>query len=119
MHAYRDQYAQMYRDGREIILIAISTDSPQAQYEWARDDEFQFLFGSDEDSEVGRLYGAWQTMRTGAVIDNRTVFVVDTAGVIQYVAAPFREIDPIAYEELSAAIERIAPPLADEEMDEH
>ncbi|HEX9727999.1 MAG TPA: redoxin domain-containing protein [Gemmatimonadales bacterium] len=111
MHAYRDQYAQLFRDGREIILIAISTDAAQAQFEWARDDEFQFLFGSDESAEVGKLYGAWQTTRSGDAIDNRSVFVVNPDGAIEYVAAPFREIDPTAYEELDEAIKRIAPPL--------
>ena len=109
MHAYRDQYAQMFRNGRDIVLIAISTDAAQAQFEWARDDEFPFLFASDEESEVGRLYGAWQTMRSGGTIDNRSVFVVNVEGVIEHVAAPFREIDPVAYEELAGAIARIAP----------
>lgn len=89
-------------------MIAISTDSPQALFEWARDDQFQYLFGSDANAEVGRLYGAWRETQNGA-IDNRTLFVIDPEGRVQYVAAPFREIDPTAYEELGAELERIAP----------
>ncbi len=117
MHAYRDQYAQMFRNGRDIVLIAISTDSPEALFEWARDDEFPYLFASDEESLAGTRYGAWQTTRSGP-IDNRTVFVVNPDGVIEWVAAPFRQIDPTAYEELGAAIQQSAPPLEEDETRE-
>ena len=107
MEAYRDQYAQLFHGGRDIVLLAVSTDLPEAQQSWAEDADFPFLFASDPDSEVGKLYGAWRETR-GGVIDNRTVFVIDPEGVIRWVAAPFREIDPMAYEELGSAIESIA-----------
>ncbi len=113
MEAYRDQYARLFRGGRDIVLIAISTDDADDLASWARDADFPFLFASDPDSKVGRLYGAWRSLPGGGAIDNRTLFVVDPEGVIRYVAAPFREVDPTAYEELAAAIERIAPPLED------
>ena len=114
MQAYRDQYASLFRSGQDIVLISISTDRPQAQYEWARDDQFQFLFASDPDAEVGRAYGAFQARRDGSFINNRTVFIVNDEGVIEWVAAPFREVDPTAYEELAAALEEIAPPSDDD-----
>ncbi len=109
MEAYRDQYAQLFRGGRDIVLLAISTDPPEALRSWAEDADFPFLFGSDPGSEVGKMYGAWRETRRG-VIDNRTVFVIDSDGVIRWVAAPFREIDPSAYVELGTAIDRIASP---------
>lgn len=96
------------------MLIGISTDSPQALMEWARDDEFPFLFASDEEGTVGRRYGAFLDRPGGPPIDNRSLFIVDPEGRIAYVAAPFREIDPTAYEDLGAAIARIAPPIEDE-----
>jgi peroxiredoxin len=105
MHAYRDQYAQLFRNGRDVVLLAISTDSPETLASWAKDDEFPFLFGSDEGANVGRLYGA---------LRSRALFVIDPQGEIAYVAAPFREIDPLAYEELQAAIDVVAPPGSDE-----
>ena len=105
MHAYRDQYAQLFRNGRDVVLIAISTDSPEALASWAKDDEFPFLFGSDEGANVGKLYGAARS---------RALFVIDPNGTIAFVAAPFREIDPMAYEELAAAIDAIAPAPSDE-----
>ena len=112
MHAYRDQYAQLFRGGRDIVLLAISTDAPEDLAAWARDDEFPFLFGSDADAALGKQYGAFIDRPSGA-LDNRTLFVVDPEGHIAYVAAPFREIDPMAYDELGEALERIVPP-ADE-----
>jgi peroxiredoxin len=100
MHAYRDQYAQLFRNGRNVVLVAFSTDSPEALASWAKDDEFPFLFGSDEGANVGRLYGAPRS---------RALFVIDPSGTISYVAAPFREIDPTAYEELEDAIDEVTP----------
>jgi len=112
MHAYRDQYATLFRNGRDVVLVAVSTDAAEALASWARDDEFPFLLGSDQGAVVGKRYGAFVDRPSGA-LDNRTLFVIDPAGKISYVAAPFREIDPTAYEELGAAIDRVAPPRGD------
>ena len=107
MHAYRDQYATMFRDGRNVVLIAISTDSAVTLASWAHDDEFPFLMAGDVHGEVGKLYGAFVPRSSGRPSDNRTVFVIAPDGKISYVAAPFREIDPTAYEELKAAIDSV------------
>jgi len=112
MEAYRDQYARIFRDGRDIVLIAISTDDADDLASWATDADFPFLFGSDSGSVVGKKYGAWRSLPGGGAIDNRTVFVIDAEGVIQFVAAPFREVDPLAYDELAEAIDRIAGPAS-------
>jgi peroxiredoxin len=101
MHAYRDQYATLFRLGRGVVLLAISTDPIDALASWAADDEFPFLMGSDEGGSVGEQYGARRS---------RAVFVVDPEGTITYVARQFRELDPTAYEELGAAIEGIGGP---------
>ncbi len=116
MEAYRDQYAELFRGGRDIVLIAIATDEAQAQYEWARDAEFPFLFASDPGAEVGQLYGAFRARRDGGFIDNRTVFIVGPEGDIQWVAAPFREVDPTAYEELGEALNMFVPEHVEDEM---
>ena len=106
MEAYRDQYARLFRGGRDVVLLAVSSDSPEDLRDWARDAEFPFLFGSDPGSEVARSYGGI----------GRAVFVVEPEGRIAWRALPFREVDPTAYEELERAIDRIAPDRsADEE----
>jgi len=107
MNAYRDQYAQLFKDGRNVVLIGISADADTALASWARDSEFPFLFASDSGAVVGKVYGAFNT-RYG--IDNRNLFVVGPDGRIAYRATPFREIDPTAYTELSAAIGKLIPP---------
>ena len=111
MTTYRDQYVRIFGEpgsGRDIVLFAVSTDSPQDQHEWARDAEFSWLFGSDPGSGVGRMYGAFREGRDGGLIDNRTLFLIDREGRVAWRAAPFREVDPTSYDELAAALERIA-----------
>jgi len=106
MNAYRDQYAQLFKDGRNVVLIGISADPDTALASWARDAEFPFLFASDSGSVVGKTYGAFNTRFN---VDNRNLFVVGPDGKIAYRATPFREIDPTAYTELSAAIAKLIP----------
>jgi peroxiredoxin Q/BCP len=106
MNAYRDQYAQLFKDGRNIVLIGVSADPDTALASWARDAEFPFLFASDTGTVVGKLYGA---LASRAGITNRNLFVVGPDGRIAYRATPFREIDPTAYTELGAAINKLIP----------
>ena len=47
MEAYRDQYASLFRGGRDVILLAVSTDPVEEHASWAADADFPFLFGSD------------------------------------------------------------------------
>ncbi len=105
MHAYRDQYAKLFHGGRNVVLIGISADSSEELASWARDDQFPFLMASDTGSVVGRQYGAYIQRYN---LDNRTLYVVGPDGKIAWRAVPFREIDPTAYVELGAAIDRIA-----------
>jgi len=110
MHAYRDQYAQLFNSGQDIILIAISADPVEELAAWARDDQFQFLMASDANTEIGKMYGALAS-RPG--MTNRNLFVVGPDGTIAYRATPFREIDPTAYTELGAALDKLAPTEAE------
>lgn len=105
MHAYRDQYAQLFKDGQDVVLIAISADPVDTLAAWARDDQFQFLMASDADLTVGRLYGA---LSPRGNVTNRNLFVVGPDGRIAYRAVPFREVDPVAYEDLGRALAEIA-----------
>lgn len=109
MDAYRDQYAQLFRSGKKkhnVVLLAISTDSVGALASWAHDAKYPFQFASDSAGVVGRQYGAFNERYQ---LDNRTLFVIDPKGRIAYRAAPFREVDPMAYSELSAALDSIVP----------
>ena len=103
MNAYRDQYAQLFKNGRNVVLIAISADPDTALASWARDSEFPFLFASDSGTAVAKKYGA---LADNPGMTNRNLFVVGPDGRIAYRAIPFREIDPTAYTELGAAIDK-------------
>jgi peroxiredoxin Q/BCP len=105
MQAYRDQYAQLFKDGQNVILIAVSADPDTTLASWARDDQFQFLMLSDTALTVARTYGALAS-RPGFA--TRNLFVVAPDGKIAYRALPFREVDPKAYTDLGAAIDRLA-----------
>ena len=101
MDAYRDQYATLFKNGRGVVLIAISADPDTALASWARDSEYPFLFASDVATKVARQYGA---LAEDPGLTNRNLFVVGPDGRIAYRAVPFREIDPAAYRDLAAAI---------------
>jgi peroxiredoxin Q/BCP len=106
MNAYRDQYATLFKGGKDVVLLAISADSAAALASWAKDSDFPFTFLSDPAGEAGKLYGAWQS---DIKLDNRSVFVIGPDGKISYQATPFREVDPTAYEELGKAVATAAP----------
>ena len=103
MNAYRDQYAKLFKNGRGVVLIAISADPDTALASWARDSEFPFLFASDSGTKVAQRYGALAD-RPG--LTNRNLFVVGPDGKVAYRATPFREVDASAYTELDAAVDK-------------
>jgi peroxiredoxin Q/BCP len=105
MQAYRDQYATLFKNGRNVVLLAISVDPDTMLANWAREIEVPFAFLSDPGSVVGKQYGA---ISTRAPVNNRNLFVVGPDGKIAYRATPFREIDPTAYTELGAEISKLA-----------
>ena len=103
MDAYRDQYAQLFNNGRSVVLLAISVDTPEDLASWAKDKGYQFAFLSDPGGTVGQLYGAYDSEYK---LDNRTLFIIGSDGKVGYVAAPFRELDRTAYQELGEAVSK-------------
>jgi peroxiredoxin len=95
----------VFNGGKDVVLIAISADPVDQLESWAREDQFPFVMASDSGAAVGRLYGAL-ARRPG--MTNRNLFVVGPDGRIAYRAVPFREVDPKAYEDLGAAVDRLA-----------
>src|SRR5512133_2926350 len=106
MNAYRDQYAQLFNLGQNVVLVAISADSVSDLAAWAKDADFPFLMASDKGLAVAKQYGALSSRGTSS---NRNLFVVGPDGRIAYRAVPFREIDPTAYTKLGAAIDKLVP----------
>ena len=107
MQAYRDQYARLFRSGQNVVLMAISNDAPQELASWARDEDFQFLFGSDPDGSAYTAFGG--DPREGGTVGSRAVVVVDPDGRIAEVIPSFNQVDPGAYTRLQEAIDRVTP----------
>ena len=105
MEAYRDQYAKLFNNGRNVIVIAISIDADTMLSAWARELQSPILFASDIGQTVGKMYGS-----TRGTVDNRSVFVIDPSGKIVKRMQPFNELAQVSYDELEAAVkESIAP----------
>ena len=107
MHAYRDQYAQVFNLGQDVVLIGISADPIEELASWARDDDFPFLMASDAGLEAARHYGAIYEAEDGTRTTNRNLFVIGPDGRIAYTATPFSTLDPTAYEELAEVIDEL------------
>ena len=105
MHAYRDKYQEVFGGGKDVILIAVSADTPEDLAAWAKDDQFPFLMASDKDLTLAKALGA--VGRGGYT--NRNLFVIGPDGKVAYRMTPFREIDATAYTELADAIKKTLP----------
>ena len=104
MEAYRDQYAKLFNDGRNVVVIGVSVDPDTALASWARDLQTPILFASDAGQKVGKLYGS-----TRGGIDNRNLFVIDPTGRIAHRMLPFNELSAAAYDELTEAVKKTLP----------
>lgn len=107
MQAYRDVYASLFNDGQNVVLIGISADSPEDLAAWARDDDFQFLMGSDPGSASYAALGG--DPRDNGTVSSRAVVVIDPVGRIADVMPTFNPVDPQAYERLEQVIDRVSP----------
>jgi len=111
MQAYRDQYASVFQGGRNVVLIGISNDAPDLHHSWLKEDDFPFVFATDDAGATYRSYGG--VSRPDDWPETRAVVVVGPDGRIAHVMPVFRQTDPTAYEELGAAIARVTPAPGD------
>ena len=100
-------YAQVFKGGKNVVLIGISADAPEDLASWAKDDDFPFLMATDSNWSVAGSYGI--PLRENGFLGARSVVVVDPEGKIAWSVQQFRQADPMAYDELQAAIEAVTP----------
>lgn len=109
MKAYRDQYASVFNEGRNVVLIGISNDSQEELASWLKDEDFPFLFATDAAND-GATYAAFGGgLRPNNMVDSRAVIVVGPDQTIAGVIPQFNQVDPAAYEELAAMIDAVTP----------
>jgi peroxiredoxin len=107
MEAYRDQYATLFNNGRNVVVIGISVDPDTTLASWAKEEDFPIVFASDPGGNAGQLYSAYDAKNK---VDNRSLFVVGPDGRVAYVTRPFKVLTPSAYTELAAVVDSLAPP---------
>ena len=105
MHAYRDKYATVFNGGKDIVLIAISADTPEELASWAADDDFPFLMATDTDWVVAASYGV--PLRENGFLGARSVVIVDPEGKIAWSVERFQQGEASAYDELRTAIDAV------------
>ncbi len=118
MTAYRDQYASLFNNGRNVVVLGITQDPAEDLHDWLAETDFPFVFASDGVNDAGTyaLYGGPLRNEDGTTnIDMRTVVVVGPDGNVAAVIPEFRQVDPTAYEELAAIIDRVTPEPEDVE----
>ncbi len=109
MQAYRDQYARLFNDGRNVIVLGISNDGPEDLASWLYDADFPFVFASDA-ANGGETYAAFGGgLRGNGMAGDRSVIVVGPDGRVAGVIPSFNQVDPGAYDELAAMVDAVTP----------
>jgi peroxiredoxin Q/BCP len=102
MRAYRDQYSELFRDGQDVVLVAISTDTAEDLASWARDEQFQFVMASDVSGAIAQQFGA-----SRGRVASRFLFIIGPDGKVAHRMLPFQEVDPTSYEQLASALDEV------------
>jgi peroxiredoxin len=109
MTAYRDQYASLFNDGQNVVVVGISNDSQGELGAWLKDADFPFVFASDA-ANNGATYTAFGGgLRANNMVDSRAVIVVGPDGRIAATIPQFNQADPMAYEQLAEVVDRVTP----------
>ena len=104
METYREQYVTIFNKGKKVVVIGISTDADTTQANWARESSFPFVFASDPDQAVAKLYGS-----ADGKADTRNVFVIGPDGKIASRIMKFNVLSDDAYAELGKAVAATLP----------
>jgi len=108
MEAYRDQYATLFNNGRNVVVIGVSLDPDTTLISWFRELETPIMVVSDlPDKTISTTY---QAVNAQGTANNRHLYVIDATGKVTYKALPFRAMAGDAYTELEAEIDKLAPP---------
>lgn len=103
MEAYRDQFATLFNEGKDVTVLAVSTDDPETLRSWAAEQKFPVTFVSDERGVLAKPYD----VKYPAInMYRRVLFVVAPDGKVTHVMRPFKELSADAYTELATAVKK-------------
>ena len=103
MEAYRDQYATLFNNGKNVAVIAISTDDDTVQANWAKEKNFPVFFASDPDKSAGNAYDVAYPIGN---LERRVLFVIGADGRVAHIMRPFKELVADSYTELGEAVRK-------------
>jgi peroxiredoxin len=104
MERYRDQYLTLFNNGKNVVVLGISTDPDTLLANWANESGFPNLFASDPDQTVSKLYGS-----ADGKSNTRNVFVVAPDGRIAARVMRFNVMSEDAYTDLGKAVAATLP----------
>ena len=110
MEAYRDQYATLFNNGRDVVVLGISQDADTTLISWFRELQTPIMVMSDRETKsVSTVY---QALNAAGTANQRHLYVIDKDGKIAYKTTPFRVMAQDAYTELEQIIDKLNPPPA-------
>ncbi len=98
----RDTFAELSK--LNATVLGISGDYVFSHQEWAKHHNLQFPLVSDHKHEVARMYGVYDE---ASGFNNRSVFLIDKAGVVRYMNLKFKAGEKKDYDDLRAALEKL------------
>jgi peroxiredoxin len=101
--AYRDQYATLFNNGRNVVLLGVSVDPDTTLAAWAKESSYPGIFASDSGQVIGKLYGSLR-----GAFDARNLFVIGPDGRIAHRMISFNVLSQDAYTELEKAVDQAA-----------
>ncbi len=110
MEAYRDQYATLFNNGRDVVVLGISQDADTTLISWFSELQTPIMVMSDR--ETKQVSTTYQALNAAGTANARHLYVIDKEGKVAYKALPFRVTVQDAYDELAAAVDRTSPPPA-------
>jgi glutaredoxin-dependent peroxiredoxin len=88
----------------KATILAVSGDYPYSHHEWAKFHSLPFLLLSDHRNRVAPLYHSFNES-TG--YNKRTVYLIDSRGMIAYVDLEYSTRDMTSFDKLKAALSRL------------
>ena len=98
MRTFAEQYDSLF--GRDVVLVAISTDSVETHGRFAKSLGLPFRLLSDPEQRVSKQYAS----KDPEGYNRRTVYVVGPDGRVKFRNMRFNALDPKDYNELRQAI---------------
>jgi peroxiredoxin Q/BCP len=98
MRTFAEQYDSLF--GRDVVLVAISTDSVQTHGRFAASLGLPFRLLSDPEQRVSKQYAS----KHPDGYNRRTIYVIGPDGRVRYRNLRFNALDPKDYADLRSAV---------------